>query len=79
MGFWDFLPECVRPEYVRRVVVTGPESTGKTTLARRLAEQLATAWVPEYARAFLDGRLAGGAVPSPPCAASDIPAIAQAS
>jgi NadR type nicotinamide-nucleotide adenylyltransferase len=77
MGFWDFLPECVRPEYVRRVVVTGPESTGKTTLARRLAEHFATAWVPEYARAFLDGKHAGGVVPSPPCDASDIPEVAR--
>ena len=52
IGCWDFLPECVRPAYVRRVVVTGPESTGKTTLARRLAEHFATAWAPEYARAL---------------------------
>jgi NadR type nicotinamide-nucleotide adenylyltransferase len=54
MGSWDYLPECVRPEYVRRIVVTGPESTGKTTLAQGLAERLATTWVPEYARAYLD-------------------------
>jgi nicotinamide riboside kinase len=33
-----------------RLCVTGPESTGKTTLARRLAERLGAEWVPEAAR-----------------------------
>jgi NadR type nicotinamide-nucleotide adenylyltransferase len=36
--------------------VFGPESTGKTTLARRLAEHFRTAWVPEYARTLLESR-----------------------
>jgi HTH-type transcriptional repressor of NAD biosynthesis genes len=35
---------------VRRLALLGGESTGKTTLARALAEQLHTAWVPEYGR-----------------------------
>ena len=35
---------------VRRLALLGGESTGKTTLARELAEQLHTAWVPEYGR-----------------------------
>lgn len=76
MGAWDFLPDCVRPAYVRRVVVAGPESTGKTTLAGRLAERFGTAWVPEFARAYLDARHAGAPIPSPPCAWADIPEIA---
>lgn len=37
-----------------RVVVTGSESTGKTTLARRLATHYGTLWVPEFARAYVD-------------------------
>lgn len=36
-----------------RVVLYGPESTGKTTLARRLAGHYHTRWVPEYARDYL--------------------------
>ncbi|QEL14665.1 AAA family ATPase [Limnoglobus roseus] len=51
---WDYLPRCVRPHFVKRVCVFGPESTGKTTLARRLAEHFGTAWVPEYARTLLE-------------------------
>jgi NadR type nicotinamide-nucleotide adenylyltransferase len=35
---------------VLKVVLTGGECTGKTTLARVLAERHATAWVPEAAR-----------------------------
>ncbi len=35
-----------------RVCVTGPESTGKTTLAAMLASRYGTVWVPEYAREY---------------------------
>jgi NadR type nicotinamide-nucleotide adenylyltransferase len=36
-----------------RVALTGPESTGKTTLSRQLAEHYHTTWAPEYAREYL--------------------------
>ena len=36
-----------------RIAITGPESTGKTTLAAELARRLPhAAWVPEYARSY---------------------------
>lgn len=38
-----------------RIVLTGPESTGKTTLASALAAHYQLPLVPEYARQFLDG------------------------
>ena len=53
---WDYLPRCVRPHYARRVSILGPESTGKTTLARTLAEWFQTRWVPEWARTVLERR-----------------------
>jgi len=36
-----------------RVVLFGPESSGKTTLATALAEAFQTTWVPEFARTYL--------------------------
>lgn len=35
-----------------KVVLFGPESTGKTTLAKQLANHYKTLWVPEYAREY---------------------------
>ncbi|MFC2113795.1 AAA family ATPase [Bacteroidota bacterium] len=37
-----------------RIAVTGPESTGKSTLAKKLAEHYNTVWVPEYAREYIE-------------------------
>lgn len=42
-------------ETIKKVVVIGPESTGKSTLCQKLAEHYNTSWVPEYARAYLEG------------------------
>lgn len=36
-----------------KIALFGPESTGKTTLAMQLAEYFKTAWVPEFARNYL--------------------------
>lgn len=36
------------------IVVVGPESTGKTTLARQLAAHFSAPSLPEYARAYLE-------------------------
>lgn len=41
----------------KRVVLIGPESTGKTTLAKELAKQFDTAWVSEYLREFAQNKL----------------------
>ncbi|MGD1845442.1 MAG: AAA family ATPase [Salibacteraceae bacterium] len=38
---------------IRRIVLTGPESTGKTTLAKELATYFNTSWVAEIARELL--------------------------
>lgn len=38
---------------IRRISITGPESTGKTILAGQLASAYNTVFVPEYARAYL--------------------------
>ena len=38
---------------ILRITTYGPESTGKTTLARDLANHFDTVWIPEFARDFL--------------------------
>ncbi|MCI0529484.1 MAG: AAA family ATPase, partial [Nitrospira sp.] len=70
MANWTYLPPCVRPYFVRRVCIFGPESTGKSTLAQHLAAHYKTVYVSEYARDLLDfkdGR----------CDPEDIPLIAR--
>jgi NadR type nicotinamide-nucleotide adenylyltransferase len=54
-----------------RVVVTGSECTGKTTLARAIAGALHAPWVPEAARAYATSR--GGVL-----TADDVEPIARA-
>ena len=41
------------PSNCKKVVLFGPESTGKTTLAKQLAAHFKSDWVPEYAREYL--------------------------
>ncbi len=53
-----------------RIALTGPESTGKSTLGRQLASHYGASYVPEYARAYLAGR-------RPPYALADLEAIAR--
>lgn len=38
---------------MKKIVVIGPESTGKSTLCKELAKHYGTAWCPEYAREYL--------------------------
>jgi HTH-type transcriptional regulator, transcriptional repressor of NAD biosynthesis genes len=52
---WEFIPPAVRPWYVRRVAIVGAESTGKTTLAARLADAFSTVWVAEFGRGYCEG------------------------
>jgi HTH-type transcriptional repressor of NAD biosynthesis genes len=65
-GQWHLLPEATRARLALRVVVLGAESTGTTTLARQLAEALAsrggalasTRFVPEFGREHSHAKLA---------------------
>ncbi|MCI9556137.1 MAG: AAA family ATPase [Lawsonibacter sp.] len=47
---WDWLPEPVRPWYVRKVLLMGGESTGKSTLTISLARRFNTNYVAEAGR-----------------------------
>ncbi|HEX6914556.1 MAG TPA: AAA family ATPase [Chitinophagaceae bacterium] len=39
---------------MKKIVIIGPESTGKSSLCRQLAEHYSSTWCPEYARAYLE-------------------------
>ena len=41
---------------IARVCVIGPECTGKTTLAQRLAKHFDCEWVPEFAREYAEAK-----------------------
>lgn len=45
-----------QPANCIKVVLFGPESTGKTTLSKALARHYNSVWVPEYARAYLQDK-----------------------
>jgi HTH-type transcriptional regulator, transcriptional repressor of NAD biosynthesis genes len=56
LAHWEYLPPVVRPHFVERVAILGPESVGKTTLAQNLAESFGTTWAPEFGRAYCESR-----------------------
>ncbi len=39
---------------MQKIAITGPESTGKSTLSAQLAQHYDTVYVPEYARMYMD-------------------------
>ena len=42
----------IKPITCHKIVIMGPESTGKTTLCQALASHFNTVWVPEYLRTY---------------------------
>lgn len=47
---WDWLPNVVRPYYVKKVMIIGCESTGKSTLTINLANRFNTNYIEEAGR-----------------------------
>ncbi|MBT1708087.1 AAA family ATPase [Fulvivirgaceae bacterium PWU5] len=50
---WEYIPPIVRPHFVKKICIYGPESTGKSTLTQRLAAHYQTEFVPEVAREII--------------------------
>jgi NadR type nicotinamide-nucleotide adenylyltransferase len=55
---------------IEKVVILGPECTGKSELSEYLANEFTTLWVPEYARSYISSL-------SRPYGPQDLPAIAR--
>lgn len=46
-----------QPANIIKIVLFGPESTGKTTLSKQLARHYNTVWAPEFAREYLQKKM----------------------
>lgn len=57
--YWDLIPKVVKRYFKRTIVVMGPESTGKSTLTKKLAKYYDGDLVEEYGREFTDDNPAG--------------------
>lgn len=51
---WDLLPDVVKGYFTKKIVVVGPESTGKSTLVNNLHKFFGGGIVPEYGRTYTD-------------------------
>jgi NadR type nicotinamide-nucleotide adenylyltransferase len=70
-GEWDALPPPVRGHYAQTICLHGPESSGKTVLAERLARRFGTSWMHEHGRVYCLG------MPVHALAAEDLETIAR--
>ncbi|NME68599.1 AAA family ATPase [Flammeovirga aprica] len=66
---WGFVPEVVKPYYFRKICILGTESTGKSTLTKKLAEVFKSEYVSEAGRDIVEN--------SNTCNAHDLMDIAQ--
>jgi len=53
-SFWQFLPACVRRFYAKRILITGTESCGKSTMVRMLANHYSASCVMETGREYCE-------------------------
>ncbi len=51
---WEMLPKAVQPYFVKKVVVVGTESCGKSTLVHNLATLYNTVYVEEWGRTYYE-------------------------
>ncbi len=54
MAHWEHIPQEVRPFFIRRVALVGPESCGKSFLSEQLAVHFQTVFVEEYGRTYCE-------------------------
>jgi len=54
LGQWEYLLPATYPYYAKRIALVGPESSGKSTMAQKLATHFRTVAAPEYARTYLE-------------------------
>ena len=50
---WNYLNNFAKDYFVKKIAIVGTESTGKTVMAKQLAEHYNTVWVPEMGRELI--------------------------
>jgi HTH-type transcriptional repressor of NAD biosynthesis genes len=48
--YWGYINNFAKDYFVKKIAIVGTESTGKTTLCKKLAEYYNTSWAPEAGR-----------------------------
>lgn len=51
---WKYISHPIRSYYKKKVVIMGPESTGKSTMTKKLAEYFDSNYVEEYGRTYCE-------------------------
>nr|WP_263327172.1 multifunctional transcriptional regulator/nicotinamide-nucleotide adenylyltransferase/ribosylnicotinamide kinase NadR [Neobacillus sp. Marseille-Q6967] len=47
---WEYIPDVVKPYFIKKIVIVGTESCGKSTLVKNLAKIYNTTYAAEYGR-----------------------------
>lgn len=53
---WKFIPNQIKPYFVKRITIVGPESVGKTIMTKKLANYFNTNFVVEYGRLVYESK-----------------------
>jgi HTH-type transcriptional repressor of NAD biosynthesis genes len=48
--YWEFIPDNLKSNFVKRIAIMGPESVGKSTLTKNLAQHYETNFLEEWGR-----------------------------
>lgn len=51
--YWDMILPSARHDYLSRIAIEGPESTGKSTIGRQCAEDFGFTYAPEWAAEYV--------------------------
>ncbi|MDD3263379.1 MAG: AAA family ATPase [Candidatus Nanoarchaeia archaeon] len=54
LQYWDYICGSARKHFAKKILITGTESTGKTTLVKMLAKIFHTSWAEEMGRIYVE-------------------------
>lgn len=57
LRYWEFIPRDVTPYFTKRIAFVGPESVGKSEMAKQLSRKLDIPYVPEFGRQYIEDYL----------------------